>query len=307
MNDSTVAAALGERFLTLFPSAPQTADVRAAVAKAAAAAGDLDTALARYRASVDAGRTERTDALGVELADRAIRKLESLPPEAEDRGDKVAALAVTAGELVAPIAGDAAVADDLRAEALNLLGWSAFYGGRFDDAATAYRTVVEELSETPSYEEALTQLGVTLARTDDAGAAEIALRTAWRQLQPDEPAPAGAAVQGRLQDAWIAGLERARFLQSRGDRAADAGEAYRELYEKFPNSRTGALLWEWGRTLYHAGQTDSSLYAEADAVFAELVQRAPDYPEADLALFLLAEGDLLADPSRPSEAARRFR
>ncbi|QDT14311.1 tetratricopeptide repeat protein [Alienimonas californiensis] len=296
------AAEAGERFLDLFPNDPRAADVRAAMADAAAEAGDFDAALAAYEAARAAGRSPRTDRLAVRLADRAIAELEALPADAENRSDKRTALATTAADLVAPIAADANATDpELRADALNLLGWSNYHRDRFAEAADAYRTVVENLPQTEGFDEALTQLGVSLARTDDRDAAETALRTAWKQLAPAQPAPAGAESAGPLQDAWIAGLERARFLRSQPDRAEDAGEAYAELYEKFPNSRTGPLLWEWGTTLYAAER-----YADADAVYATLVEQAPDHAEADKALLILAESDLLASPPRPADAVRRL-
>ncbi|MFH5805653.1 tetratricopeptide repeat protein [Alienimonas sp. DA493] len=296
------AADAGERFLDLFPNDPRADDVRAAMADAAAAAGDFDAALAAYKAAVEVGRTPRTDQLAVRLADRAIAELEALPADAENRAAKRQALATTAADLVAPLAADAELEDaEVRADALNLLGWANYHRGQFAEAAAAYRTVVEELPQTGGFDEALTQLGVSLARTDDRDAAETALRTAWKQLAPEQPAPAGAESAGPLQDAWIAGLERARFLRSQPDRAGDAGEAYAELYEKFPNSRTGPLLWEWGTTLYAAER-----YDEADAVYATLVDEAPDHPEADKALLILAESDLLAAPPRPADALRRL-
>ncbi len=242
------------------------------------------------------------------LANRAVAVLEALPPDAENRQERVDALADAAADLVAPLAAEAGAAGadapnaDLHAEALTLLGWANFHRGRFAEAAAACRTVVEKRPDAPAYHEALTLLGVSLARTGDAESAEVALRTAWKQLAPEGPAPAGAESAGPLQDAWVAGLERARLLAKQPDRAADAGEAYAELYEKFPQSDTGSLLWEWGTALYAAKR-----YDDADAVYAELVERVPDDRNADRALFILAEGDLVAKPPRPADAVRRFR
>ena len=296
------AAAAAERFLDLFPNDPRAADVWGSLADAAAMAGDFDAALAAYEAAVAAGRTSNTDKLAVNLADRAIDKLETLPRDAEDRAATVLSLAKTAGALVAPIAADTELKDaDLRSDALTLLGWSNFHRGLYDEAAASYRTVVENYPQAPSHDEALTQLGVALARTEDVDAADVALRTAWKALAPAQPAPAGAEAEGPLQDAWLAGLERARLLKRQPNRAADAGAAFAELYEKYPQSRTGPLLWEWGTTLYNA-----ELYDEADAVYRELVEQAPDYREADMALFLLGESDLFANPPRPEDAVRRF-
>ncbi|NNJ27974.1 Outer membrane protein assembly factor BamD [Planctomycetes bacterium LzC2] len=297
-----IAAELSERFLDLFPNDPRAADVRSAMTEAAAASGDFDQALALHQAAIEDGRSPKTDRLAVRLADRAIATLEALPAETDDRAGQVDSLAVTAADLVAPIAADEAAADaDLRADALTLLGWANFHRGQFAEAADAYRTVVEEYPDAPSHDEALTQLGVSLARTEDSEAAEVALRTAWKQLAPEQPAPAGADSSGPWQDAWIAGLERARFLSRQPGRAADAGEAYAELYEKFPQSRTGPLLWEWGTALYAAER-----YDEAEAVYAILVEEAPEYPKADLALLILGEGDLAASPPRYEDAARRL-
>ena len=304
--DPEAAATLGGRFLEAFPDAPRAAVVRATLAEAAAAAGDFDAALAGYEAATRSGRTAGTDRLALRLADRAIDRLEALPADAADRARQVDSLAATAADLAGPVAADEETEDaDLRAEALTLLGWANFHRDRFADAAAAFRTVVEELPGTRTFDEALIQSGVSLARGGEPEAAAVALRTAWRRLAPAEPAPAGADVSGPLQGAWIAGLERAKLLRDLAkrdpSRADDAGAAFAELYEKFPQSRPGPLLADWGAMWFEAKRHD-----EADAVYAMLVERAPENREADRALLILAESDLLAKPSRPADAAAKL-
>ena len=296
LGDFPAAAEAAQRFLDLFPTAPQAEAVRATLTEAIAAGGDLDAAVAAYDAANSQGRTRTTNKLAVKLAGRAVAAIEELPADGADRPAKVDDLAEIAARLAGPIADDPAVEGDVRAAALSELGWAAFYRGRFDDAAEAFGRVVREFPQSELRPEALVQYGIALDEAGQIGEAETALKAAWETLAPAEPVAAEAGARGDDAGAWLSGLRLARLL-ARDGRPEEAAAAFAELHRLFPEVQTGSLLWEWGGVLHRAQR-----YDEADAVFAQLVDEAPPHPQADTALLLLAESDLFARRSEEAVA-----
>ena len=277
--DSARVVELAGEIIARFPETPAAERAFVLAAKGKAEEGDLEGAggLRETFKLNHPGSTAITP-VTLDLADGAFAS--------DDFG--------RASNLYREAVGETAPADTpelrtMRSRALSGLGWSDFRLKQFGKAAEAFGQLLSELPADPRAAEAMAMRGVALKEAGDTRAAETALRAAWVELAPDEPAPAGAENGGPGRQAWLAGLTLARLLNVGGDvDAADA--AYKSVLEAFPNARQiGPMMWEWGRMLHVAER-----FPQADEKFARLVELDPGHPEADTALLLLGESDAIA-------------
>ena len=301
-DDPAAAAELAGRFLELFPDDSRAGAARAVLTEAAAEE-DLDGAFESLDAALAAGRTPATDDLALKLADRAVAEMETLTeaaPAAADGAtdDRLAALAAAIARVAGPIAEDAAAPAETRAAALTELAWADYYAGRLTEAADQFAAVAERFPDSRFAPQALAQRGIALDEAGQTERARVALKLAVEELAPAGPVAGDAGAGAAVTPAWLAGVQLAK-LHAREGRTDEADAAFARLNRLFPNTQPGPLLWAWAQTLYRAGRYDG-----ADGLFARLVAEAPDHPQADYALLLLAESDALA--GRPADAAEKL-
>ena len=158
------------------------------------------------------------------------------------------------------------------------LGWARLDGGQPAEAAGAFAAFLADAPDDPLAPEAALAKGRALEAADQTVEALDAYATAAGAYPKSDAAP-------------LASIARARLLVA-AKRPAEAAEAYAKLdadhpgyAPKDPNAPgPDAVLSEWGWAL-----VDADKPAEADKVFARLLEKYPESPRADDARFNLAE------------------
>lgn len=158
------------------------------------------------------------------------------------------------------------------------LGWALLDGGKPAEAARAFAAFLAASPDDTLAPEAALARGRALAAAGQTAPALAAYAQAAEKYPKSEPAP-------------LAALARARLLVE-AKRPADAAEVYAAFVRDHPDYKPknadapkfDGILSEWGWAL-----VDAEKSAEADKVFARLLDAFPDSPHAADARFNLAE------------------
>jgi len=166
--------------------------------------------------------------------------------------------------------------DDLYVKGLHGWGWSEYNNGRYENAAIHFQTLVEAY---PDHNLAADGAFMLAKCRQEEKKLEEAI-TGYDQV---------LKKYGKSEFAFSAALQKARLLGG-SDRLAEANQAFATAYNQFPEeSNRDGLLDEWALLNYRQKN-----FAEADRIFAKLVQDYPNSLLADNARLSLAESALVA-------------
>lgn len=290
LNRTAEAATAAQAFLERFPDRPQTAEVLATLATAQARSQDPDqvaTALDQL--------WKRED--GRDLARRTTYQLADAAYKAKDwrRAADYFRRLVDGG------------AGDLERSALSGLGYSLYEGGKPDEAAVAFASLVEKSAEDRLLQsDAYRMQALSLEKAGKTDEAETAYAAALKEFA--FPADAANLTEKDRDVAWnahliaadLARLRRALMKEDTVDAAYQAAVEQLRLQPAPRQAGLDRLLSDWA--LFHYQKKE---YDRADELFQQLIELRPDSDLADNARLHLAESDFFA--GRLDEAREAFR
>jgi TolA-binding protein len=190
----------------------------------------------------------------------------------------------------------------VRSAGLSGQAWSLYRQDLFPEAGTLFRTITEQLPQSPSAPESQYMYAMTLFRTDQPDQAIAEFRKAFQaalavDADSQELSPLTRSV---LKYGFDSGEMAAQLLGEAGQ-TDEADQMWEALVTAYPNAESlDRILYEWAYL-----NLASQRYNRSDQVYRQLLSQFPNSRFAGQARLSLAESDMQAD--RTDKAITEFK